>query len=100
MSMLETLFSKVYKPGWKPVATKTFTDDDIFSMRRVKVVQGNYGLSLRIDMNDGSIGFIPLSNDSTAPVGFAPTEEELKKIKVVQLHKDGELDIYRAVIQC
>lgn len=85
---------RTYVPGWSVKRVEKFSNEELGMIRCAKVVSSAYGLSCRLDLISGNIGFIPLSNDSDMCVG---DEISPKDVTIVILEKPGCTDIQRMV---
>lgn len=77
--------------------TKYFSQDYLDEVVKAYVVEGDYGLSVKIrrkdsETNDQYVDYIPLSRESCFTLG---DDVDLSKCKIICLQKKGEDDIYR-----
>jgi hypothetical protein len=83
---------RVYAGKWAVVESKAFSQEEQELVSHAEVVDSQYGMSVCFFMKAGGQTFIPLSVNSSLSVGDAV---DLSKAKVLQLHRDGDADIYR-----
>ena len=81
-------------PGWNVKRVEKFSNEELGMIRCARVVKSAYGLSCRLDLITGNIGFMPLSNDSDMVEG---DEISPKDVVIVILEKPGCTDIQRMV---
>lgn len=86
---------RVYAGKWAVVGSKAFSQEEIDLVDRAEVVDSQYGNSVCFFMKAGGQTFIPLSTNSTLGVGDSV---DLKKAKLLELHRDGDANIYRVEI--
>lgn len=89
------LFSslKTYQGKWNVVSNKPVSQDDINAVESAEVVASQYGKSVCLHMKDGGMKFLPVSTEGRQPrVGETI---DLEKCNIVQLHRDGDEDIFR-----
>lgn len=86
---------RVYAGKWAVVESKAFSQEEQDLVSHAEVVDSQYGMSVCFFMKAGGQTFIPLSVNSSLSVGDAV---DLSKAKVLQLHRDGDADIYRVEI--
>ena len=86
---------RVYAGKWAVVASKAFSKEELDMVDRAEVVDSQYGSSVCFFMKEGGQTFIPLSTNSTLGVGDSV---DLTKAKLLQLHREGDADIYRVEI--
>lgn len=86
---------RVYAGKWAVVASNDFSKEEIDMVDRAEVVDSQYGNSVCFFMKSGGQTFIPLSTNSTLGVGDSV---DLTKAKLLQLHREGDADIYRVEI--
>lgn len=84
-----------YAGKWMVKSSRDFTAEEINCVSSAEVVDSQYGHSVCFHMVDGSIKFIPLSQNSALATG-APVD--LSKAKLLTLGKEGEADILR--VEC
>ena len=83
---------RVYAGKWNVVSSKDFSQEEIDMVDHAQVVDSQYGNSVCFFMRSGGQTFIPLSTNSSLGVGDSV---DLTKAKLLQLHRDGDADIYR-----
>ena len=83
---------RVYAGKWNVVSSKDFSQEEIDMVDHAQVVDSQYGNSVCFFMHSGGQTFIPLSTNSSLGVGDSV---DLTKAKLLQLHRDGDADIYR-----
>ena len=83
---------RVYAGKWNVVDSKDFSKEEIDMVDHAEVVDSQYGNSVCFFMRSGGQTFIPLSTNSSLGVGDSV---DLTKAKLLQLHRDGDADIYR-----
>jgi len=86
---------RVYAGKWAVVASNAFSKEEIDMVDHAEVVDSQYGNSVCFFMKRGGQTFIPLSTNSTLGVGDSV---DLTKAKLLQLHREGDADIYRVEI--
>ena len=86
---------RVYVGKWAVVASNDFSKEEIDMVDHAEVVDSQYGNSVCFFMKAGGQTFIPLSTNSTLGVGDSV---DLTKAKLLQLHREGDADIYRVEI--
>ena len=86
---------RVYAGKWAVVDSKDFSKEEIDMVDHAEVVDSQYGNSVCFFMKAGGQTFIPLSTNSTLSVGDAV---DLTKAKLLELHRDGDANIYRVEI--
>lgn len=88
---------QVYGGSWSVVADKTrgFNDEELALIARAEVVPSEYGNSVCFFMKSGGQTYIPLSRDSSLCAGDSI---DVKKVKLLTLHRDGSEDITRVSI--
>ena len=88
---------QVYGGSWNVVEDKTrgFNAEEVALIERAEVVPSEYGNSVCFFMKSGGQSYIPLSRDSTLGVGDSV---DIKKAKLLTLHRDGSEDITRVSI--
>jgi hypothetical protein len=83
---------RVYAGKWAVVGSKAFTQEEKDLVDHATVVDSQYGSSVCFYMKSGGQTFIPLSTNSSLNVGDTV---DLDKAQVLELHRDGEANIYR-----
>ena len=83
---------RVYAGKWNVVSSKNFSQEEIDMVDHAQVVDSQYGNSVCFFMKAGGQTFIPLSTNSSLGVGDSV---DLSKAQLLQLHRDGDADIYR-----
>ena len=91
MGLLNFL-SKVYPGKWVVTKKESISKDELKEVRKVFVVNSDYGLSACFMFKNGSQRYIPVSNESSLSEG---DEVKLDSIEILTLSKEGEEDIYR-----
>ena len=86
---------RVYAGKWAVVESKAFSQEEQDLVSHAEVVDSQYGMSVCFFMKAGGQTFIPLSTNSTLGVGDSV---DLTKAKLLQLHREGDADIYRVEI--
>ena len=86
---------RVYAGKWAVVASNDFSKEEIDLVDHAEVVDSQHGSSVCFFMKAGGQTFIPLSTNSTLGVGDSV---DLTKAKLLQLHREGDADIYRVEI--
>ena len=88
---------QTYGGSWNVVAEKTrgFNAEELALISRAEVVPSEYGNSVCFFMKAGGQTYIPLSRDSSLTAGDAV---DVKKVKLLTLHRDGSEDITRVSI--
>lgn len=82
----------VYGGSWNVMDSRSFSDEEINAVSKAEVVASQFGNSVCFFMKGGGQTYIPLSRDSSLGVGDTV---DLKKAKVLTLHRDGNDDITR-----
>lgn len=93
------LFSslRTYQGKWNVVSNKPVSKDDIEAVESNEVVASQYGKSVCLHMKNGGMKFLPLSTEGKdVRVGSSVNLEECN---IVQLHRDGDEDIYRIEVR-
>ena len=86
---------RVYAGKWAVSNSRSFAQEEIDAVDHATVVDSQYGNSVCFFMKSGGQTFIPLSTNSTLGVGDSV---DLTKAKLLQLHREGDADIYRVEI--
>ena len=90
MGLLNFL-SKTYAGKWSVVSRTNMSKDELDMVKKVLIVNSDYGLSACFFTNRGQ-QYIPVSNESTLSEG---DRVDLDSIEILTLSKEGESDIYR-----
>lgn len=85
---------KAYEGKWSVTNTRDFTEEEIATIAHAEVVASEYGNSVKFWDHNGTVFFIPLSNESSLVVG---DHFDLKTGKLLTLSKPGEKDIDRVI---
>lgn len=93
MSLLDKMGLQVYQTKWTVVGEPESFDEETKSLiKEAKVVQGDFGASVRLQLGDDKFTFISMDDNDPAPVG---AYLDVDKMTIVTLTKGGET-IYRA----
>ena len=84
--------SRAYAGKWGVKSTTPISQEDVKDIRKVFIVNSDYGLSACFMSKSGSQRYIPVSNESSLSEG---DEVKPESIVFLTLSKDGEEDIYR-----
>ena len=81
------LFSslRTYQGKWNVVSNKPVSQDDINAVESAEVVASQYGKSVCLHMPVSTEGRLPRVGETV----------DLEKCNIVQLHRDGDEDIFR-----
>lgn len=90
MSILDSV--TMYNGSWEVSNTSSFSDEDKAQIKKARIVDSQYGLSVCLFMKNGQKGFIPLSNTSAGDEGDVV---DLETAKIIQLKREGDKPIYR-----
>lgn len=90
MSILDSV--RMYNGSWEVANVSSFNEDEKAQIKKAKIVDSQYGLSVCLFMKNGQKGFIPLSNTSAGDEGDVV---DLETAKIVQLKREGDAPIYR-----
>lgn len=90
MSILDSV--RMYNGSWEVSNVSNFNEEEKAQIKKAKIVDSQYGLSVCLFMKNGQKGFIPLSNTSSGDEGDVV---DLETAKIVQLKREGDLPIYR-----
>ena len=82
----------VYPGAWQETGSRSFSIEEIASIKSAKVVDSNFGSSVCFYMKSGGTAYIPLSNTCSKAVG---EEVDVKSAKLITLSREGDADIYR-----
>lgn len=89
---LMTIAKKVYSSAWIQVGKPEGLEESLKSqIKSMKITQGEFGNSLRLDLLSGDFCFLDMDVDDNAPVGYVPKFEEIQVITL----KKGDEQIYR-----
>ena len=84
--------SRAYAGKWGVKATTPISEADVKDIKKVFVVNSDYGLSACFMSNSGTKRYIPVSQESSLVEG---DEVKPESIVFLTLAKEGESDIYR-----
>lgn len=90
MSILNSV--RMYNGSWEVANVSSFSDEDKAQIKKARIVDSQFGLSVCLFMKNGQKGFIPLSNTSSGDEGDVV---DLETAKVIQLKREGDAPIYR-----
>ena len=82
----------MYASKWSETECRNFTAEEIAAVQSATVVASQYGNSVCFFMKAGGQTYIPLSRNASLAVGDAV---DVKKVKLLTLHRDGSDDITR-----
>ena len=84
--------SRAYAGKWSKTKEVSLSKEELSEVRKVFVVNSDYGLSACFMFKGGSQRYVPVSNESSLSEG---DEVSLESIKILTLEKEGEAPIYR-----
>ena len=87
-----SVFEKLphYAQYWEVTDFRSFSKEEIATIKKAEVVNSNYGLSVCFSMVTGGKTYIPLSEDSSLVAG---DKIELSSSRLLTLEKEGEAPI-------
>ena len=91
MGMLDFL-SRAYAGKWSKTKEVSLSKEELSEVKKVFIVNSDYGLSACFLFKSGSQRYVPVSNESSLSEG---DEVNLESIKILTLEKDDEQPIYR-----
>lgn len=89
---------RVYRGKWEVSETTALDEQDQALFTNAKVVNSEYGKSVCFFMKQGGTTYIPISRDTEVNPELGDSVD-LKKVEIQTLSRQGDEDIYRAVIK-